>query len=49
MTKLERDTRPWAAADDELLRSLALKRMDAKVIGMQMTRTPASVRRRASQ
>jgi len=42
-------TRPWTAADDELLQSLALKRMDAKVIGMQMSRTPASVRRRASR
>jgi hypothetical protein len=41
-------TRPWSEADDERLRSLALKRMDAKVIGMEMNRAPASVRRRAS-
>jgi len=48
MTEQELATRPWSEADDERLRSLALKRMDAKVIGMQMNRAPASVRRRAS-
>jgi hypothetical protein len=41
-------TRPWSEADDERLRSLALKRMDTEVIGMEMNRAPASVRRRAS-
>jgi hypothetical protein len=41
-------TRPWSEADDERLCSLALKRMDAKVIGMEMNRSPGSVRRRAS-
>jgi hypothetical protein len=41
-------TRPWSEADDERLCSLALKRMDAKIIGMEMNRSPASVRRRTS-
>lgn len=41
-------TRPWSEADDERLCSLALKRMDAKAIGMEMNRAPASVRKRAS-
>jgi hypothetical protein len=41
-------TRPWSEADDERLCSLALKRMDAKAIGMEMRRAPASVRKRAS-
>jgi hypothetical protein len=42
-------TRPWNEADDERLRSLALRRMDARLIGMQMNRAPASVRMRAGQ
>jgi hypothetical protein len=33
-------TRPWSEADDERLCSLALKRMDAKIIGMEMNRSP---------
>jgi hypothetical protein len=40
-------TGPWSESDDERLRSLALKRMDAKAVGMEMNRTPllfASVR-----
>jgi hypothetical protein len=41
-------TRPWSEADDERLCSLALKRMDAKIIGMEMNRSPGSVRGRAS-
>jgi hypothetical protein len=41
-------TRPWSKADDERLCSLALKRMDAKAIGMELKRAPASVRKRAS-
>jgi hypothetical protein len=40
-------TRPWNEVDDERLRLLALKRMDAKLIGMQMNRAPATVRMRA--
>jgi hypothetical protein len=40
-------TRPWSKTDDERLRSLAQKRMDATLIGMQMNRAPASVRMRA--
>jgi hypothetical protein len=34
---------------DERLRFLALKRLDAKLIGMQMNRAPASVRMRAGR
>jgi hypothetical protein len=34
---------------DERLRFLALKRLDAKLIGMQMNRAPASVRIRAGR
>jgi hypothetical protein len=41
-------TGPRSESDDERLRSLALKRMDAKAVGMEMNRTPASVRKRAS-
>jgi hypothetical protein len=40
-------TRPWSKTDDERLRSLALKRMDARLIAIQMNRPPDSVRRRA--
>jgi hypothetical protein len=40
-------TRSWSEADDQRLRSLALKRMDARLIGIQMNRAPDAVRRRA--
>jgi hypothetical protein len=40
-------TRPWSKTDDERLRSLALKRMDARLIAIQMNRPPDSVRMRA--
>jgi hypothetical protein len=49
MTISVADTRPWTAADDEVLRSWALKRLDARLIGIQMNRTPDAVRSRASR
>jgi hypothetical protein len=33
MTISVADTRPWTAADDEVLRSWAIKRLDARLIG----------------
>ncbi len=42
-------TRPWTPADDETLRSLALKGADARVIGKQLNRTGVAVRSRASR
>jgi hypothetical protein len=43
------DTRPWTAADDEVLRSWSLKRLDARMIAIQMNRTSDAVRSRASR
>jgi hypothetical protein len=40
-------TRPWTPADDEILRSLALRGVDARVIGSQLNRTAVAVRSRA--
>jgi hypothetical protein len=40
-------TRPWTPADDEILRSLALRSVDARVIGSQLNRTAVAVRSRA--
>jgi len=39
--------RPWTPADDEVLRSLALKGVDARGIGNRLNRTPDAVRSRA--
>ena len=39
--------RPWTPADDEVLRSLALNGVDARVIGSQLNRTTVAVRSRA--
>jgi hypothetical protein len=39
--------RPWTPADDEILRSLALRGVDARVIGSQLDRTTVAVRSRA--
>ena len=40
-------TRPWTPVDDEILRSLALRGVDARVIGSQLNRTAVAVRSRA--
>ncbi len=40
-------TRPWTPEDDEILRSLALGGVDARVIGRQLNRTAVAVRSRA--
>ena len=40
-------SRPWTPADDEILRSLALRGVDARVIGSQLNRTAVAVRSRA--
>jgi hypothetical protein len=40
MTISVADPRPWTAADDEVPRSWALRRRDARMIGIQMNRTP---------
>ena len=40
-------TRPWTPADDEILRSLALRGVDARAIGSQLNRTAVAVRSRA--
>jgi hypothetical protein len=37
----------WTAADDERLRELSLKGMDAKEIGIELKRTATAVRSRA--
>ena len=42
-------TRPWTPADDEILRSLALKGVDVRVIGRQLNRTAIAVRSRAKR
>jgi hypothetical protein len=42
-------TRPWTPADDEILRSLALRGVDARVIGSQLNRTAVAVRSRAKR
>jgi len=49
MTEQELSTRPWSEADDERLRSLARKRMDARSIALEMKRTPHEIRRQASR
>jgi hypothetical protein len=41
--------RPWTRADDETLRSLALKGVDVRVIGRQLNRTAIAVRSRANR
>jgi hypothetical protein len=41
--------RPWTPADDEILRSLALRGVDARVIGSQLNRTAVAVRSRAKR
>jgi hypothetical protein len=41
--------RPWTPADDEILRSLALRGVDARVIGSQLNRTAVAVRSRAAE
>jgi hypothetical protein len=40
-------SRPWIPADDQILRSLALRGVDARVIGIQLNRTAVAVRSRA--
>jgi hypothetical protein len=40
-------SRPWTQADDDELRTLALKGMDTRAIGVQMDRTEIAVRSRA--
>ena len=40
-------TRPWTPEDDEILRSLALGGVDARVIGRQLNRTAVAVWSRA--
>jgi hypothetical protein len=40
-------TRQWSPADDEILRSLAFRGVDARVIGSQLNRTAIAVRSRA--
>ncbi len=48
MTEISRfATRPWTPEDDEILRSLALRGVDARVIGNQLNRTAVAVRSRA--
>jgi|GraSoi2013_115cm_1033766.scaffolds.fasta_scaffold03906_5 hypothetical protein len=48
MTEIGRfATRPWTPEDDEILRSLALRGVDARVIGNQLNRTAVAVRSRA--
>jgi hypothetical protein len=42
-------TRPWTPADDEILRSLALKGVDVRVTGRQLNRTAIAVRSRAKR
>jgi hypothetical protein len=39
--------KPWTPEDDEILRSLALRGVDARVIGSQLNRTAVAVRSRA--
>ena len=41
--------RPWTPADDEVLRSLALKGVDARGIGNRLNRTADAVRSRAKR
>jgi hypothetical protein len=48
MTEIDRfATRPWTPEDDEIPRSLALRGVDARVIGSQLNRTAVAVRSRA--
>jgi len=50
MTEPARPTSPpWNTADDELLRTLALKGVDARLIGMKLNRTAPAVRARANR
>jgi hypothetical protein len=41
--------RPWTTADDERLKSLALKGASARLIAAHMSRTTVAVRSRASR
>jgi hypothetical protein len=50
MTHVERlPGKLWTPADDEILRSMALDRMHARSIALQMKRAPSEIRRRASR
>src|ERR1700730_598886 len=50
MTEPARPTSPpWNTADDELLRTLALKGEDARLIEINLTRPPPAVRARANR
>jgi hypothetical protein len=39
----------WTKADDELLRSLAFKGVDARLIGKELNRSASAVRSRANR
>jgi hypothetical protein len=42
-------SRPWTQAEDDTLRSLALKGLSATAIGIRMNRTETAVRSRARE
>jgi hypothetical protein len=42
-------SRPWTQADDDTLRSLALKGFSSTAIGIRMNRTETAVRSRAGE